>query len=295
MAPENNTKRDRREAARETARLNRIKREKAQKRKKWYLQGGIAGGVIAVAVIVVLVISGNQNAAVVQTAKGPANMISDGILFTQGANNTTVATTTAAIKAKGKPTATTPSTKTTSDGKKIANIVTYIDPQCPFCNDFETTNASQIEDMVKAGTATLEVHPIAVLDRSSGGNRYSSRSVNALACVAQYDPNNFLAAEKALYAQQPAEGSQGMNNIKLTNIIKGSGANSSDVVSCIKNEEFKQWVTAATNRASTEAIPNSSLTSITGTPTVLVNGQDYSGSLTDKAAFADFVNSVVTS
>ena len=53
--------------------------------------------------------------------------------------------------------------------------------------------------------------------------------------------------------------------------------------------QFKSWVQDATNRALTQPVPNSELTSITGTPTVLVNGQQYGGSLEDPQEFQAFV------
>ena len=45
----------------------------------------------------------------------------------------------------------------------------------------------------------------------------------------------------------------------------------------------------ATERALTGPIPNSELESVTGTPTVLVNGKQYVGSLEDTAEFQAFV------
>jgi protein-disulfide isomerase len=40
-------------------------------------------------------------------------------------------------------------------------------------------------------------------------------------------------------------------------------------------------------------LPNTTVSAVTGTPTVLVNGQQYQGSLTDAGAFAAFVQQVV--
>ena len=48
-------------------------------------------------------------------------------------------------------------------------------------------------------------------------------------------------------------------------------------------------MTQATERALSEPVPNSDLDRIQGTPTVIVDGVQYEGSLTDAQEFADFV------
>ena len=266
----------------------REKQKAKDRRRRFFIQGGIGVAIIAiVAIIAVVVVQANQNSAVsAATATGPLNMKSDGILF-HGVDGSATAVKTAAVKAKGKPVAT--------DTKKLsttANIVEYIDYQCPFCEQFLTTNLAQEDKWVAAGKATLEIHPIAFLDSSSEGNRYSSRAANAAACVANYDPNGFLAVTKALYANQPAESTPGMSNSKLLSILSGAGASSTKIVGCVNGEKFKTWVTEATTRvtggtfvgvaATPEAFP--------GTPTVFVNGMPYSGSLTSASTFAAFVD-----
>ena len=72
-------------------------------------------------------------------------------------------------------------------------------------------------------------------------------------------------------------------------MVKGAGLDDPDVNSCINGETFKSWVSAATARSGTGPLPNTSVPSVTGTPTVLVNGNQYTGSLTDANAFASFV------
>ncbi|NEM91723.1 DsbA family protein [Galbitalea soli] len=280
--PERQSKNQRREHAREQARLLREKEKARQRRNRFFLQGGIGLAVIAIIAIVAVVIV-NSNRPLVTTASGPANMLSDGILLTGSAGATT-AVTTAAIKPKAQPVAT-----DASKYSKTANIVEYIDYQCPYCNEFETTNQDQIAQMVANGTATLEIHPIAILDQSSQGTRYSSRAANAAACVAALDPNAFLAVNKALFANQPAEGTTGLSNQKIISIINGAGATGDALSTCINDETYKSWVTAATARALAGPLPNSSVAKVSGTPTVIVSGKQYPGSLTDAATFAAFV------
>jgi protein-disulfide isomerase len=289
MSAPRETKSEKREHARELARIMREKQKARQRRKRFFVQGGIGLAVIAViAVVAIVVVQNNQNAvAAPATAAGPLNMKSDGILF-HGIDGTTTAVKTAAVQAKSKPVAT--------DTKKLtttANIVEYIDYQCPYCNEFVSTNLAQEDKWVAAGKATLEIHPIAFLDSSSEGNRYSSRAANAAACVANYDPNDFLAVTKSLYANQPAENTPGMSNSKLLSILNGAGATGTKIAGCVNGESFKTWVTESTTRVTGGSFVGVANTpeAFPGTPTVFVDGMPYSGSLTDASAFASFVNS----
>lgn len=271
------SKKDRREEAREKARLMREEAKRKARRRKWYLQGGIGLGVLVVLAIIALVIV----TAVKPEGPGPKNMASDGILLT----SPTKVVSTPAIPAGGQPTP----TALTKDG--VIHIREYYDYQCPYCDEFATTNDSQIEKWLSEGKITYELHPIAMLDASSLGTRYSSRAANAAACVANYDPQDYLKMHMALYANQPKEGTTGLTNSQILQILKQAGVSSSQVTSCVNNETFKGWVSAATNRALTKPLPNSSVKKLTGTPTVLVNGNLYNGSLTDASQFAQFVAS----
>lgn len=286
MPEERLTKNDRRDAAREQARLAREKQKRQENLRRWLIPTGVTVVVVAIVAVVVLVVS--TSAPAPQTAAGPKNMISDGILFT-GSGGTITPTATAAIKAKGTPTPTVQK----SDG--LAHFVTYVDFACPVCQTFEATNSAQIQQMVAQGKATLEVHPIAILDRSSLGARYSSRANNAAGCVANFAPDSFLAVMGEMYKEQPAEQTTGLTNSQIVKVVHTAGLNNSDVDKCINGETYKSWMAAATQRALSGPLPNTSVASVQGTPTVLVNGQQYSGSFSDASAFQSFVKQVLAS
>lgn len=277
------TKRDRREEAREHARIMREEaRKKAQRRKLW-IQGSIGVVVIAVVAIIGLIVYNSVSATSNQA--NPKNMLSNGILLT----STTKAVTTPAIAKGADPT---PTTQSNNDGK--ANITIYLDYQCPYCNEFETANATQMGQWIDGGIATLEIHPISILDNSSSGTKYSTRAANAAACVANYEPNVFFAVNSALFANQPAEGGTGLTDSKILSILKGAGASSSSITKCVNSQTYKDWVGSATNRVLTKPLPNSTMSKLTGTPTVIVNGKQYTGSLTDASAFLSFVGTAVS-
>jgi protein-disulfide isomerase len=280
------TKNEKREQAREAARIAREKQKRAENLRRWLIPSSVTVVVLAIAAVVLLVVSNSAPAP--QTSAGPKNMISDGLLLT-GSGGKMVATTTAAIKAKGTPTP----NALPNDG--VAHIVTYIDLSCPSCQAFEETNAATIKSLVEQGTATLEIHPIAILDRMSLGARYSSRTANLAACVANYAPNDFYAVMEAMYTNQPKENTSGLSNSQMVRLVHNAGLTNSQVDSCINGETYKSWAAAATSRATTGPLPNTSVASVSGTPTVLVNGQQYSGSLTDASAFTSFIQQVLSS
>jgi len=280
------TKNDKRDAAREQARLTREKQKRQERLRRWLIPSGVTVVVLAIVAVVVLVVS--TSAPAPQTAAGPKNMISDGILFT-GVNGKVTPTATPAIKAKGTP------TPTIQKNDGLAHIVTYVDFACPVCQVFEQANATNIQQLVADGKATLEVHPIAILDRSSLGARYSSRANDAGACVANFAPDSFLAVMGEMYAKQPAEQTTGLTNSQIIQLVHSAGLRNADVDKCISGESFKSWTAAATQRALTGPLPNSDVTAVSGTPTVLVNGKQFNptngfGSSDD---FTSFVQQVL--
>lgn len=281
MPAERLTKDQRREAAREAARIEREKMKKREARKRLFLRGGVTLGILAVLGVVALVIV----IAVQPPGPGPRNMLSDGILLTSEDGTVIAATKTEAIPSEGEPVPTDPSTLDTE-----VNIVVYVDYLCPFCKLFEDTNRATIDGLLRDGVASLEVHPISILDRASLGSRYSSRAANAMACVADMHPNQFYDANNALFAAQPEENTEGLSNDSIIGVIGGAGVLTGELSACIKNETFKSWVTAATDRALNGPLPNADVPNVQGTPTVIVNGVRYTGPLDDPQAFIDFLD-----
>jgi protein-disulfide isomerase len=276
------SKNDRREAAREKAKVLREQQRKKDLRNRIFLFGGLGVVVIAIGVAVTLIIV----SAIKPAGPGPLNMASDGLTVGQGF----VAATTPSQAADAEPTAPTPDYST-----GVVDIQVYVDYLCPFCGQFEATNSEQIGQWIESGAATLTTHPLAILDRGSLGTKYSTRSANAAACVANYSPDNFYDFNALLFANQPAENTEGLDNDALKGYVTEAGAAKvSQIEECIDDTQFKDWVSASTARALQGPLPNTEVEKIEGTPTVLVNGQQYSGSLTDADAFSAFVLQVAS-
>jgi protein-disulfide isomerase len=257
------SKNQRREAARDKARALREAQKKKDRRNKYLLQGGIALAVLAIVAVVVIVIT----STVRPPAAGPLNMASDGVVITKGLDTVR----TPALKGGGTPI---PSASDSSGD--VFDIRVYVDYMCPVCGAFEAANAAQIKKLVESGVATLEIHPIAILDRLSMGTQYSTRAANALACVANYSPDSAFDYSAALFENQPKESTEGLTNNQLIDLAKKvKVAKQGSVAKCINTTKFKNWVTAATGRAASGPIPNADIDIVDSTPTVLVNGQSY--------------------
>jgi len=267
------SKNERREAAREKSRVLREQQKKKDRRSRVILQGSLAVLVIAIVAVVGLVIVNSVR----PPSPGPANMLSDGIKIGEGFK----AVPTGALQPDDSP------IPSKTNAKNVIDLRVYIDYQCKYCGNFEATNAAQIKKWVSIGAATLEIHPLAILDQASLGKKYSTRSANAAACVANYSPNQFFDFSALLFTKQPKENTEGLTDdqiIALTRKAKVSKADS--ITTCITDQEFKSWTNAATERATTDPLAGTDVKKLAGTPTVIINGKKYAGAIDSAADFA---------
>jgi protein-disulfide isomerase len=263
--------------ARQKARELRIEQRKKEVRNRRLLQGGIIGAAVLVVAIVAVTIWSQ-----IPTARtGPVNMLSDGIKVGEGF----IAETTPGLKPGDEPV---PSEVV--PGSEVIDIRIYLDYQCPGCRAFEETNHAQLSTWVEQGAATVEFHPVALFDRYSLGTKYSSRSANAAACVANYSPDAFYDFNSLMFANQPKEGTEGLTDEQILVLAKRANVISTPLIErCVNDQDYKAWVNAATARALAGPIPNSTVERVASTPTVIVNGIAYEGPLGDADAFATFV------
>lgn len=265
----------RREAAREKARALRERQKKQDRRGRFILLGSLIVVSIAIVVSVTLTIVGS----IPSPRPGPLNMLSDGIVI--GENFEPALTP--AIQNGDDPV----ETPVDPNSDAIA-IEVYVDYLCPVCALFETTNDERISTLLEQGAATLEIHPVAILDGRSAGTQYSTRAANAAACVANYSPRAFYDFHSLMFERQPAEQEPGLTDDELIEIAEDAEvASAQKIRDCIREQRFAGWVEDATVRATTDP----ELFNEAGkfaTPTVFVNGERYLGAPDDAVAFAQF-------
>lgn len=170
-------------------------------------------------------------------------------------------------------------------GEKVVDV--YFDPMCPICGAFEAANGKQLAGLVDDGAITLQLHTMTFLNRASNGTDYSTRASAALTCVAAADASSTLPYLAALYADQPAENSEGLTDKQLIALANDAGA--PDITECVSDGRYHSWVQQANDDALAGPIEGADIEAVTGTPTVLVNGASYTGKVTDAAALAAFI------
>lgn len=146
----------------------------------------------------------------------------------------------------------------------VPTVAIYEDFMCPICGQFEEINAADLDELRESGDIAISYHPISILDRFSNGTQYSTRSANAAATVADQAPEHFHAFASALFANQPAENTEGLSDDDIANVAVSAGV-PQDVADNIAAGTFRKWVVAATDQSSKDGVG--------GTPTVMVNGE----------------------
>lgn len=262
MAKDNSAA-EKRNRARENARQIAAAQAKKEKTAKIILYSGIGVVVVAVAVIVTLLVV--QSA---RPADPPANYVAGGVSLAKGGT---------VVQPMNMPEGEESSLPTPAEAgvkENAATVTVFVDFQCPACRAFEETNASTLNKLVEEGTIVLEYKPIAILDRFSNGNEYSTRAANLAACVVDSQPEKAGALFEALFAQQPEEGTSGRTDEELLKVASDAGVDTSKalnsdpeqtVESCVTDQSFKKYVTNSTQEALDSGVD--------ATPWVLINGK----------------------
>ena len=154
----------------------------------------------------------------------------------------------------------------------------YEDFMCPICHDFETQTGSTVKQLITANKITVRYHPVAILDRASNGTQYSTRSAGAAAAAAV--GGKFVEFHDVLYANQPAENSDGLTDAKLIELGKSVGLGDA-FAKAVNDRTYDAWATKVTETFSARGY--------TGTPTVVIGGKQLQGVPTP-AEFTQAVN-----
>jgi protein-disulfide isomerase len=270
------SKNERRDAAREKAREQRAAQQRREKRNRMLLQTGIGVVVLAIIAVVSIVLVN----AIRPPGPGPRNMASGGISIQAGGK----AVPTGALAAGANP----PAPPAAPSG--LVTIRAYEDFGCPYCKQFEDANSAQIAKLVQQGKAVLQIFPVSILDNSFLGTKYSTRSANAAAAVADRSPNQFLAYHKLLYANQPKEGTSGLSDEKLIAFAKQAKVTDlAAITKAIRDHTYFPWVADSTKRFLDGNLKGTNVKTVTGTPVIVVNGKQYTGSITDPNAFTQAI------
>lgn len=251
----NQTKAQRRDAARAEALALQKKQQSTEKRNRVIVLSVLGLAVIGLVVAVVLILTEGQKTAMEKVDNVPAGVV-QGTGISVGADG-----------AAG----------TSNEGAKTLDV--YVDYMCPICGQFEALNAAGIAELREAGDVTLVLHPVSILDRVSEGTDYSTRAASAAAWVADQAPEQFSAFHEAMFTNQPKENTPGLSDEQIAQIAEQAGV-SADVAAGIEDgtahETYEEWVEAS----SVVAQNDKSLAGAQGgfgTPTVLIDDERFEG------------------
>lgn len=239
---------DRREAAREQARLLREEQAKREQRNRMLIiVGAVAVLALVGAAIWAIVSQGNKSAIEqLDAADIPANtQVSDGGI--------SVGSTLAA--------------GSTNPGAPTVDV--YLDYLCTYCLQFEAQYTEYLDQAAKDGEATVVYHPVALLDSSGDYSLLSGRGANAAATVAADAPEHFLKAHAALIAlgQQviDSQGAYMPTPDEIQTALVDAGVPAATATRAAE-APFTPWVEATTTQFGRDGFR--------GTPTILVNGTE---------------------
>ncbi len=159
----------------------------------------------------------------------------------------------------------------TTEPKAVLSL--YEDFLCPVCGNFEQQFGPTVSKLIDSGAVAADFYMVAILDRPANQN-YSSRAAAAAYCVADEDttPDKqaFRRFHAAMYAQQPSEtGTAFPTNQDLITTARLAGV-VGKVPECINNGRYLDMVKGL-----------AAATTVTATPTVRINGEDYKFSTPD--------------
>lgn len=150
---------------------------------------------------------------------------------------------------------------------------------CPWCGKVGRVIDPELEKMVKAGQVTVTYTFLNFLDKVSS-DQYSTRVGNALATVAEQDPDHFLDFEAAVFEEgfQPDEEDyQPVSDQDLANQAVKVGVPESVAVQFAEGR-YQDWVQKVNDYTITRTDVEDAKGEFT-TPTIMINGRlwDISG------------------
>ena len=168
------------------------------------------------------------------------------------------------------------SAKGVGSKKKVADAPTleiFMDPMCPWCGKVGRVIDPQLQRMISAGQINVTYNFLNFLD-SASSDEYSSRVDNALAMVAQEDPDHLPAFAAAIFATdfQPDESSyQAVSDARLADQAVGAGVPRSSADRFAQGT-YRSWV----DKVNAYAITRKDAKDAKGefsTPTIMINGK----------------------
>jgi protein-disulfide isomerase len=259
-------KAERRDTAREKARVLREQEARRDRRNKIAGIGILSVAGIALVTVVTFIVTQSLRPGIAYTADDAASItLADTTAPSTAGSNGGIP-----VGADGG------AGEQPADGDVVVSV--YFDYMCPYCGQFEDANDAELAALRAAGGVTVEYHPLAFLDSASQGADYSTRAGNAAMVVADQAPAQFSAFHSLLFDNQPEEGTKGLSDDRIADLAREAGV-PQDVVdqftATVTDQPwrtFAPWLAANNNQMVTDLGRLS-------TPTVLIDGEKFTGDL----------------
>lgn len=154
----------------------------------------------------------------------------------------------------------------------------YEDFQCPVCGQFEKFYGDAVRSLERSGKAQVRFHVLTFLDGNLR-NDSSARAANAAMCAA--DAGRFSAFHQQVYGHMPAKEGQGYTDAQLEGFAQAAGVTGPALTTwqkCVKDKAHNQYVESVQTQSDKDGVR--------GTPTVRVNGKDFSFATVSPEDFA---------
>lgn len=262
---------------------------KDRRRRTWTIWGSVLAALLVVGLIVGLVVknAGGQEVPAAGPMPAAANdeggvtVASPTSLKDTGKQERQVDSSTVAVpQQQTDPQSLTSIPDGGAEGDTPTKIVLYADFNCVHCSEFEQANGEQLTQWVQDGKATVEYRMVNFLS-NPGNKNYSARSANAAYCVATQKPEAYFEFATGLFQAFPGHSGKGLSDDDLAQRAEALGA---DVKGCIDDGTYRSAVEYTTNKAKAAGV--------VGTPTVFVNGKNWSIDGGDKS-FQDWARPMV--
>lgn len=227
--------------SRSRTRERRLKREQERKRQQQYLFIG-ALAVVAVVVVVFLILA-NQPAA--------AEIPEEALAMYEGIAQS--------VDGDGNP--------VLGEPNAPVKVVEYSSFDCPHCGEFHATVVPALVDRVRAGEVQFTFVPV----YGTGGYANGQGAARAAVCAGEQDA--FWPYHSTLFSWQALYGNTAYAGNRLESGVVNLGLDKTAWDSCFASDRPDDVVLSAQQAAQ-------SVTDFGGTPTVLVNGEVVTQSLT---------------
>jgi protein-disulfide isomerase len=236
--------------ARERVAAEKIRKKKADRRRRQLTVGGVVLGVIAIAGGVGIIVNNAKHNATPYAA--PVGAVIDPIAKSTKDLGIRVGSVDAPVK-----------------------LTVFEDFRCPACKSVEAVVEPVYKQYVEAGKLQVTYHPVRLIDGKNGGT--GSRTAGNVAACAQ-DVGEFVPVHDILYANQPDETADGYSDKKILLALAGQvPALKSDptFLACVNGNKHDGWIQSNADQFNTMKLQQ--------TPTFFLDGKQYSFSATAKS------------